>query len=193
MIGRGMRLSPGKDSCHIIDMIGVLGRGIITTPTLFGLDPSKIIEEVTPEMMRSMSETEQENPIEMHRTSEIGIEDLGLDLGSQSMPIKYISFIDYDSIWDLLNDSRQEKQIRQISKNAWVKIGPHDYVLSVLDTILLIERQENGVALRSFQLNVFYLIFCYRNIYRLIEKATQIQFICREIYDPKDGDRNGAY
>ena len=147
MIGRGMRLSPGKASCHIIDMIGVLGRGIITTPTLFGLDPFKIIEEVTPEMMRSMSETEAEEPID------IGMEDLGL--GSRSMPIKDISFTDYDTVWDLLNDTRQEKQIRQISPNAWVKIGPHDYVLSGLDIVLLIERQQNGVGLCNFQFKLF--------------------------------------
>lgn len=149
MIGRGMRLSPGKDSCHVIDMIGVLGRGIMTTPTLFGLDPFQIIEQMTPEMMRSMSETEEEELIEKHRTLDIGVEDLGL--GSQSMPIKDISFTDYDTVWDLLNDTRQERQIRQISPNAWVKIGPHDYVLSALDMVLLIERQENGVGLHNFR------------------------------------------
>jgi ATP-dependent helicase IRC3 len=39
MIGRGMRIHPGKKDCHIIDMVASLETGIVTTPTLFGLDP----------------------------------------------------------------------------------------------------------------------------------------------------------
>ena len=35
MIGRGMRLYPGKENCHIIDMVSSLGVGIVTTPTLY--------------------------------------------------------------------------------------------------------------------------------------------------------------
>ena len=34
MIGRGMRLYPGKENCHIIDMVASLEAGIVTTPTL---------------------------------------------------------------------------------------------------------------------------------------------------------------
>ncbi|PHH58591.1 hypothetical protein CDD80_2157 [Ophiocordyceps camponoti-rufipedis] len=42
MIGRGMRLSPGKENCHVIDLVSSLQTGIVTTPTLFGLDPSEL-------------------------------------------------------------------------------------------------------------------------------------------------------
>lgn len=35
MIGRGMRLYPGKKNCHIIDMVASLEAGIVTTPTLY--------------------------------------------------------------------------------------------------------------------------------------------------------------
>ena len=35
MIGRGMRLHPGKENCHIIDMVASLEAGIVTTPTLY--------------------------------------------------------------------------------------------------------------------------------------------------------------
>jgi len=42
-IGRGMRLSPhtGKEDCHIVDFVDSLNRvdGVMSTPTLFGLDP----------------------------------------------------------------------------------------------------------------------------------------------------------
>lgn len=46
MIGRGLRLSPDtqKVDCLIIDLVGNHTRGIICTPTLFGIDPSYVID-----------------------------------------------------------------------------------------------------------------------------------------------------
>ena len=35
MIGRGMRLYPKKENCHVIDMVCSLEVGIVTTPTLY--------------------------------------------------------------------------------------------------------------------------------------------------------------
>ena len=47
-IGRGMRLSPqtGKTDCHIIDFVDSTSRisGIVTSPTLFGLDPDEVFD-----------------------------------------------------------------------------------------------------------------------------------------------------
>jgi ATP-dependent helicase IRC3 len=47
-IGRGMRQSPdtGKSDCRIIDFVESTSRvaGVISTPTLFGLDPSEVID-----------------------------------------------------------------------------------------------------------------------------------------------------
>lgn len=45
-IGRGMRLSPdtGKEDCRIIDFVDSANRvaGVVSTPTLFGLDPGDL-------------------------------------------------------------------------------------------------------------------------------------------------------
>jgi len=45
-IGRGMRLSPdtGKEDCRIIDLVDSTIRvsGVVSTPTLFGLDPGEM-------------------------------------------------------------------------------------------------------------------------------------------------------
>jgi ATP-dependent helicase IRC3 len=48
MIGRGLRLSPqtGKTDCLILDMVGNFERGLVCTPTLFGLDPHMMVEGV---------------------------------------------------------------------------------------------------------------------------------------------------
>ena len=43
-----MRRSPGtgKEYCQIIDFIDIAGRtpGLVSTPTLFGLDPSEVVD-----------------------------------------------------------------------------------------------------------------------------------------------------
>lgn len=45
MFGRGMRLSPGKDDCLVIDFVDNFKRsGLVTFPTLMGLDPKTIIQ-----------------------------------------------------------------------------------------------------------------------------------------------------
>jgi len=49
MIGRGMRLHPGKTDCYVLDMMGNVERGIVTVPTLMGLDPDEVLEDETME------------------------------------------------------------------------------------------------------------------------------------------------
>ncbi|CUS07110.1 unnamed protein product [Tuber aestivum] len=62
MIGRGLRKSKdtGKIDCHVIDMVANLSRGIVTTPTLFGLDPDMVVNEMTPDQMRAAAAKEAE-------------------------------------------------------------------------------------------------------------------------------------
>jgi ATP-dependent helicase IRC3 len=129
MIGRGMRLSPGKENCHIIDMVASLETGIITVPTLFGLDPSEVVEEATVNDMKAMKEAieepkpDSESPI--RRPAE------GPDL-----PIK-VTFTDYDSVFDLIDDSSGERHIRALSSHAWVEVSHQKYVLTTPSGVYL--------------------------------------------------------
>lgn len=38
MIGRGLRLHKGKKHCHIVDFVNASSRGVVSVPTLFGID-----------------------------------------------------------------------------------------------------------------------------------------------------------
>ena len=58
MIGRGMRLHPGKKNCHIIDLVSSLETGIVTTPTLFGLDPNELVDKASVTDMRKLKEVQ---------------------------------------------------------------------------------------------------------------------------------------
>ncbi|KAI2635252.1 P-loop containing nucleoside triphosphate hydrolase protein [Xylaria nigripes] len=125
MIGRGMRLHPGKTNCHVIDMVSSLATGIVTTPTLFGLDPSQLVEEVSVNAMRDLADLKYEERQKQ------------LDEISQyrsSSPAKVhgddVTFTDYDSVLELIADTSGERHIRSISQLAWVQVGPHRYILS---------------------------------------------------------------
>ena len=154
MIGRGMRLSPGKKTCHVIDMIGALDQSIISTPTLFGLDPFAIVQEATPQKLQEMSEAAKE---ELAKRDHMVQGDWASESGSildpvsevdngRWLPIAHLSFTDYESIFDLLRDKVHDKLIRQLSQYAWVKVGPSDFILSTQRTTLKIEKQEDGIS-----------------------------------------------
>ncbi|KAM0416085.1 hypothetical protein ACHAPD_005000 [Fusarium lateritium] len=122
MIGRGMRLHPGKKNCHIIDLVSSLDTGIVTTPTLFGLDPNVLVERATVNGLRKIKETGQDingQPLSYHTTP-------GPGSGS-------VTFTDYDSVLDLIADTSGEKHIRAISKYAWVQVQGDKFILSAPD------------------------------------------------------------
>ncbi|KAI0009717.1 P-loop containing nucleoside triphosphate hydrolase protein [Xylariaceae sp. FL0662B] len=129
MIGRGMRLHPKKTNCHVIDMVSSLENGVITTPTLFGLDPSTLVEEASMHDIRGLKEkTHQERKeAEAERTEHA----LAVSPEASHQGLRgSVTFVEYDSVFDLVADTSGEKHIRSISQNAWVQTGPHKYVLS---------------------------------------------------------------
>lgn len=123
MIGRGMRLSPGKGNCHVIDMVTSLKTGIVTTPTLYGLDPDEIVQEAQPQNLQNMSERKEKEKL---MEEEIG----GTNSEVQSRPAMTMQYTDYDSITDLIEDTAGERQIRALSCYSWVQVGEDDFVLA---------------------------------------------------------------
>jgi ATP-dependent helicase IRC3 len=143
MIGRGMRLHPGKENCHIIDMVSSLEASIVTTPTLFGLDPSEMVSDAS---VSDMEELRVRKKMEKRRSSEFGRQAKSSEQpkGSHSM-----TFTDYESVFELVADTSGEKHIRAISQNAWVWVGPDRYILTGVDgTFLRLEKAEvDGTAM----------------------------------------------
>ncbi|KAK8217203.1 putative ATP-dependent helicase IRC3 [Zalaria obscura] len=125
MIGRGLRLYPGKKDCHIIDMVASLETGIVTTPTLFGLDPSEMVENADNHVMESVKEKRarekerEEQALNVHAL-----------LFNRPSLTGNITFTDYESVNDLIQDTAGERYIRAISQFAWVQVDDDKYVLS---------------------------------------------------------------
>ena len=123
MIGRGMRLHGGKKDCHVIDMVASLQTGIITTPTLLGLDPSTLLKESS---IKDLMIIRGEEPLKSKA------QDDGID-GHPEPSLKgsrKLKFTDYGSVFDLIEDTSGETRIRGMSNLAWVMTGPGRWILS---------------------------------------------------------------
>jgi ATP-dependent helicase IRC3 len=151
MIGRGMRLFPGKADCHIIDMVGVLKRGIATVPTLFGLDPDELVDELTVEQLQKLKEKREreaekrrlELEAEQEEARERGEEEEGS--GLEGMKIS-VQFTDYENVFDLLKDARESCGIRRLSQYTWVTISAGKHVLPLkAGRYLKIVRERDGL------------------------------------------------
>ncbi|THC94835.1 hypothetical protein EYZ11_005671 [Aspergillus tanneri] len=123
MIGRGLRLYPGKKDCHIIDMVATLDTGVLCTPTLFGLHPDEVLNKTRPQDLKHKQiappdESDEQQP--------------SLSQSDPSNPSDEIrlTFTKYDTIYDLIHDMKSEKHIRSLSRYAWVRVGEDRYILS---------------------------------------------------------------
>ncbi|KAG7099100.1 hypothetical protein E1B28_000974 [Marasmius oreades] len=132
MIGRGMRLSPatGKEDCHIVDFVDSQSRisGVVSTPTLFGLNPDEIqIEDVSLETL------------EKHVC-----EKLRMDTSDEIPSPKSITYTDYDDPFSFVEGSSGAPHIMSLSLHAWVGCGGGIYVLECLGKgFIRLEKVEN--------------------------------------------------
>jgi ATP-dependent helicase IRC3 len=140
MIGRGMRLHPEKHDCHVIDMVSSLETGIVTTPTLFGLDPGELVDNASANDMRSMRDRNgEETDRETQAYSKAS--DPHSDRPSGS-----VTFTEYGSVFDLIADTSGEKHIRAMSQHTWVQVGQDRYILAAPGgSYIRIERVEGDV------------------------------------------------
>ncbi|OAA47749.1 DEAD/DEAH box helicase [Metarhizium rileyi] len=143
MIGRGMRLHPGKENCHIIDLVSSLDTGIVTTPTLFGLDPKELVDKASVTDMRKLKEAQSAGEARQQESPSNGS-------NSVTSSADTVTFTDYSSVLDLIADTSGERHIRVISQNAWVQVGPERFVLSAPSgSYIRIERIQEPLSASS--------------------------------------------
>lgn len=134
-----MRLSPGtgKTDCRIIDFVDSTSRtcGVVSVPTLFGLDPDTLdIESTLPlggEWIRMKSdliidETLASLKEKMQTTSS------GCNAPLPSVEPVGVTYTDYDDPSSWIEDNSASAHISKISRHAWVACGDDIYVLECL-------------------------------------------------------------
>lgn len=122
MIGRGLRLSPGKQDCHVIDMVASLKKGIVTTPTLFGLDPDAVVKDASAKDLKERKEGRDKEQARRQAAVEM-----------DNVPMSYkgdIAFTHFDNVNSLIENTSGERHIRGISRLAWVQVDDDRYILS---------------------------------------------------------------
>lgn len=136
MIGRGMRLHPDKADCHVIDMVASLETGIVTVPTLFGLDPGEVVRNASSDDLERLKEKKANLEEAESRDSMFASQD------AKALPNRNLTYTHYDSVHDLLEDTSGERHIRAISPNAWVQVDADRYILAPKSGILTLERRR---------------------------------------------------
>lgn len=141
MIGRGVRLCKGKENCLVIDMVSSLKEGIVTTPTLFGLDPDELVERADAEELQERRSRKEKEEEQERRAAEAA-------LPKKFEGALHFNFTHYDDVHDLIADSSAERHIRGMSQFAWVNVGDYRYVLSNRngDYLLIAPDQGEGQA-----------------------------------------------
>ncbi|PWN40929.1 P-loop containing nucleoside triphosphate hydrolase protein [Ceraceosorus guamensis] len=145
MIGRGMRLSQatGKADCLMLDLVGTLERGVVCSPTLFGLDPDSV-NEASVEDLRAVADSREKNGEDSQQDSETE------EINETEIPDP--SKVTYEE-WGPLElqqamMSRTRGIIERMSPNAWVDCGDDIYVLDLPPKkgYVKVERDEEGKA-----------------------------------------------
>lgn len=143
MIGRGMRLYPGKTDCHVIDMVASLETGIVTVPTLFGLDPSEMVKEANVSDLKHLKEQRgnEAGTVSSQFAAAVGNPD---STANHSLDLTH-----YDSVQDLIEDTSGERHVRAMSPNAWVQVDTNKYILAARGGILTLERRSHSESPNS--------------------------------------------
>lgn len=121
MIGRGLRKTQEKTTCLVLDMVGSLADGIVTTPSLFGLDPDEV---VTGADSKQLLELKVKRDLEREAATPVA-----QSTNLTTLPGN-ITFTEYEDVNDLIQDTAGERSIRAISRLAWVQCRPSHFVLS---------------------------------------------------------------
>lgn len=128
MIGRGLRLSAetGKRDCLVLDLVGTLERGVVCTPTLFGIDPADADNATLDDLKERLKQ----------RDDDVDADADADPLALHSSPPSRVTFIDYDSPHELQaaltrNNGGSNEIIARLSPNAWVHCGGQVFILEI--------------------------------------------------------------
>ncbi len=152
-----MRLSPGtgKEDCRIIDFVDSQERvaGVISAPTLFGLDPSELCDGAFLGLSSSVnSDRKTDETIESLEERSAALEALGDEdkaarpNTSGPVPVpRSVTYIDHDDPFALVDQASGDPNIRHLSRNAWVCCGDELYILECMGKgFIRVEPVEGG-------------------------------------------------
>ncbi|GAA6058390.1 hypothetical protein JCM3770_002467 [Rhodotorula araucariae] len=119
MLGRGLRLSPdtGKENCLVIDLIGQSAElGVVCTPTLFGIDPTTVIEARSTQQLEELAAEQLAAQPELAPPPASDF--------SRRHSVSYRHCTAFDLVAQLDADGKEEYiPVSRLSRLAWVGCG----------------------------------------------------------------------
>ncbi|QLQ80909.1 hypothetical protein HG537_0E02640 [Torulaspora globosa] len=190
MIGRGLRLHHSKKHCHIIDFVGASNVGVVSVPTLAGIehfegtlqdatmsDLLKIKEEIVLAKNRQL-EKEEAYQESFHAWLN-GIDSFDLTLSTFD---NFQSFYDQQQTASAVTDlALDDRTFFPTSVYPWVKFAKDGWAFSL----------HNGHHLRLYKQNIKdqapeYTLRLYREIPHYLRDKTDVRFIPRELIKTKE-------
>lgn len=190
MIGRGLRLHHSKKHCHIIDFVGASNVGVVSVPTLAGIehfqgslqdatmsDLLKIKEEIALERNRQREKEEAYQESFHGWLNEVDSFDLTLSTFDN-----FKSFYDQQQTASAITDmALDDKTFFPTSVYPWVKFAKDGWGFSL----------HNGHHLRLYKQNLKdstaeYTLRLYREIPHYLRDKTGTRFVPRELIKTKE-------
>ncbi|KAK5798825.1 P-loop containing nucleoside triphosphate hydrolase protein [Linnemannia elongata] len=144
MLGRGMRLHPGKEDCLVLDFVDVVrGDGLVTLPTLLGLETDSVLND---EKIATLEEqaASSEFPDETETVEEID--------PSTGLKVARIRVLEYENPYQLIGDcSGANRRVSAMSGNAWVNVGAGAFVLTCQEVALTPAKDQHDNSRRNEQ------------------------------------------
>ncbi|KAF9172998.1 hypothetical protein BGX21_003955 [Mortierella sp. AD011] len=151
MLGRGMRLYPGKEDCLVLDFVDIVkGEGLVTLPTLLGLDASAVLNKTA-----AINNQEDVDAIREQEIANIEGTEPNLQYPDETeteetidpmtgIKVAKIRVLEYENPYQLLGDcSGMPRRAWNMSTNAWVNVGPNTFVLTFKDLTFRIEKSSS--------------------------------------------------
>ncbi|KAI8368335.1 P-loop containing nucleoside triphosphate hydrolase protein [Choanephora cucurbitarum] len=134
MFGRGLRLYPGKENCLVVDFVDNFTRsgpeGLVTVPTLLGLDSSSVTEDADVLELEELAEREKKEKTEDAR-----------EIDPELVSIKVT---EYNDLKELMIDISTTNEIRSTSSFNWINVGNDKCVLNIFNTGYIVLERTNS-------------------------------------------------
>lgn len=192
MIGRGLRLHHNKEHCQIIDFVSSSKVGVVSVPTLVGLESyaANLDEATLDELSKLKEEMELQAQEQERREAKIVSEEQSLKKkyenilkSSNSLELTLTNFRDFKSFCagfsgdpSKMSDATMEYKMFAGSSFPWVKVSSSSWCFPLrLNRHLRIDREKDGT-------NKIYVLKLYRRIPRNLNEVRAIKFAVSEAF-----------
>ncbi|KAG0271970.1 hypothetical protein BGZ95_000165 [Linnemannia exigua] len=160
MLGRGMRLYPGKEDCLVLDFVDVVrGEGLVTLPTLLGLETDAVLnDDITINSHNDVNAIRDEKIAALEKEADASnqfpeetevVEEIDPSTG---LKVARIRVLEYENPYQLIGDcSGANRRVAAMSPNAWVNVGAGAYVLTCKEILFRIEQSEEDGLYRCYK------------------------------------------